>query len=409
MPRVHLPDGRIVNFPDGMSAADISKAMDEIAAPKAAAPEPAQQGDLGRFAGYKTIGDTVLRLGKSALQHPIETGALVGGAVAAPLTGGASIPAAIAAAGLGGAGGAGLGMLANAIAGSEASPTTARGVLERMGTEGAQQAAAEGGGRLVQGGLRTVGRGMYRAAALPLNKMTKYGDLVTEGLENAVPISKSGLRKSEQLLQTRAANKAKGLADADQRVMLKTNQIGADARGNLLRESQAAQRAGLPDPYPALDKRVTAFENNNPAYMAPSEVDAVKGTLDNTIGGAYRKLRMREPITPSERYGVEMTQAQSRAIQDVMPEYRDLNRAKMNAEGLRQMIQRRVAPTGSGGNQGLENALTMLGGLKALPARLLMLPPVLSRAGIGAYHAGSVPVGNGLRAAMLAALGSDDQ
>src|SRR5574343_65700 len=49
-----------------------------------------------------------------ARQNPAETGAIVGGLLAAPLTGSASVWPAITAAGLGGAGGAGFGLLTSA-------------------------------------------------------------------------------------------------------------------------------------------------------------------------------------------------------------------------------------------------------------------------------------------------------
>jgi hypothetical protein len=50
MPRVHMPDGKIVNFPDGMSEQDMSKAMDEIHGPsqQSAAPE---EKSVGGFIG----------------------------------------------------------------------------------------------------------------------------------------------------------------------------------------------------------------------------------------------------------------------------------------------------------------------------------------------------------------------
>ena len=77
-----------------------------------------------------------------------------------------------------------------------------------------------------------------------------------------------------------------------------------------------------------------------------------------------------------------------------------MNQEIMQAEGLRRAIERRTA--GSGGNQGLENALTIVGGPHTIPARLAMLPPVLSGAGIAAGHAGKRPVMSTILRAALA-------
>lgn len=65
MPRVHLPDGRVVNFPDGMSEADISKAMAEIADPQSAQPSAPEGKSLAGF------GSNVLSSGKRFLSDMV--------------------------------------------------------------------------------------------------------------------------------------------------------------------------------------------------------------------------------------------------------------------------------------------------------------------------------------------------
>lgn len=331
-------------------------------------------------------------LWRRAKENPAATGASIATMAAAPIAAPMRILGRILT--MGGAGAAG------ALPGAIAKGDPADAV-----TEGALAAGTQGAGSLASGALKLAGRGMYRAAALPVNKMLKYGDLIKEGLENAVPVSKSGLRKAERLLADRSAQKAAALADADTRMGFRTKGITADAGMNLQREAVKLKKAGLDDPMEQFDARLMAYEKANGPGMSASELEATKHTLDNTTGGAHKKIRAREELTPTERYGVEMTAAQSRALQEAIPDYKALNKGKMNAEGLRQMIHRRVDPSGSGGNQGLENAMTMLGGLGAVPARIAMLPPVLSRGGI-ATHA----VGQGLDqatpylSALLAAL-----
>lgn len=342
--------------------------------------------------GYlEQVGDRFTSGLSRAVKNPA-VGAGLASAVAAPFTGGMSlIPAAAS-------------MFAAGTAGALPA-AIAKGKPMDAPYEGALAAAGEGTGRALSGVLRMAGRGMYRAAALPINKFNKYSDLITEGLDNRVPVSKSGVTKAEGLLQERAATKASALTDADTRMGFRTKGITADAGMNLQREAAELRKAGLDDPSDMFDARLAAYENANGPGMSASEVEATKRTLDNTTGGAHKKLRMREELTPTERYGVEMTAAQGRALTDAIPNYKALNKSKMNAEGLRQMIARRVDPNGSGGNQGLENALTMMGGISAIPARLAMLPPVMSRGAILTNEASKLPFSAAFRTALLAALG----
>lgn len=360
----------------------------QTAAPAQAAPED----DRGYLEQVK---DRFVGGVGRAVKNPA-VGAGLATAVAAPFTGGLSlIPAAAS-------------MFAAGTAGALPA-AIAKGKPMQAPYEGALAATGEGAGRILSGTLRMAGRGMYRAAALPINKFNKYGDLIREGLENAVPVSKSGVKKAEGMLAERTATKVAALADADTRMGFRTKGITADAGMNLQREAAELRKAGYDDPTDMFDQRLAAYEQANGPGMTASEVEATKRTIDNKTGAAHKKIRMREELTPTEQYGVEMTAAQGRALTEAIPNYKALNKDKMNAEGLRQMIARRVDPNGSGGNQGLENALTMLGGVGAIPARLAMLPPVLSRGAIAAHKAGqsAVPT-NAFRTALLALFGGDD-
>ena len=388
MPRVHLPDGRIVNFPDGMSETDIAQAMADLAGPSKPAEMAPQEPSMLSRLGQAAYNASPIAAAKTALglakEHPIETGALIGGAVAAPLTGGASIPAAMAAAGLGGAGGAGLGMIANAAGGNAEGPTTARGVLGRMASEGAMQAGGEGVGQAASKLLTLGARGAYRVALAPTQKVLgKYGDIVGEGLDTATPVSKAGLVKAGQTKATRMATKANALSEADQRVGFSANQIANDASGPLSDYSLKQVRAGLPDPSKDFGDRLTQFKLANPnGTLRPTTLDQIQGTLNDEAGGAFRKIRMREPLTTQDKGTVEMLGAMKRAQASAVPNIADLNRSIMDAEGLRQAIQRRTV--GSGGNQVLDTLLMLMRGPAGIPGRVAMLPPVLSGAAIGA-------------------------
>lgn len=387
-----------------------------------AEPAPAQkpsapQGLIDRVLADNPALPPMLRATQSVLRivknNPIQAGAIAGGIAAAPVSGGASLLPAAAAAGLGAAGGAGLGAIANAALGNEQGPQTAGGVLGTMAKEGALGATGEGVGRAVGSAAQLAGRGLYRAGLLPINQVLgKYGDVVKTGVENAVPVSKGGLEQATAIKGARILSKKATLSEADQRAMFSANQIGQDALSKLDTQAADLRRAGEGDPSQLFESRIKAFVNANPnGTLTPSRLEGVKSTLDDRVGGAYAKLRKREPLTPREQARLELTQAASRAQESVVPGYRQMNRGIMDASGLERAIQRRTQ--GSGGNQGLENALTMLGGISALPTRLLMLPQVLSTAGIGAYKAGqaaTVPLAQTLKAALIAALGgTNDQ
>lgn len=103
-----------------------------------------------------------------ARQNPAETGAIVGGLLAAPLTGSASVWPAITAAGLGGAGGAGFGLLTSAaLDPNSPAPRTSTGVVGEMMKQGALQAGMEGAGR---GAIKTLQWGAPKVMELGLQR-----------------------------------------------------------------------------------------------------------------------------------------------------------------------------------------------------------------------------------------------
>lgn len=154
MPRVHLPDGRIVNFPDGMPEGDIAKAVASLADPNAG--EPAK--DDGPDHGQRTLRQLAWRMGvggknlaQSAKNHPGTAGAMAASLVAAPFTGGLSVPAAIAAEGAIGAGGAVAGH------GVKAGLTGESASLGEIASDAALQGAFGAGGRALGETLQFVG------------------------------------------------------------------------------------------------------------------------------------------------------------------------------------------------------------------------------------------------------------
>ena len=47
---------------------------------------------------------------------------------------------------------------------------------------------------------------------------------------------------------------------------------------------------------------------SNPAGLTPTEAETIKRTLDDRLGGAFRKVAKREPVTANERFSMELSQ-----------------------------------------------------------------------------------------------------
>lgn len=384
----------LAKYPQYQSLAEPEKPADT--GPKVTTQQLAAQGPSAMNATKGEAFKDTLQLAKN---NPGATGALMAGALLSPVTGGMSMLPAMAAEGAISAGGALAGHGVKAAA-TQTVPSLSDVSQDVMG-----QGAMGMAGPLAGGAMKLVGKGLYRAAALPLAKMAKYGNLIEQGLENAVPVSKSGVAKAGRIAGEAKAAKDTALNAADQKVALRMKSITSDTGAKLARKGEAIADTGSVSPQAGWDDKMATMESRNP-YPSPSKADAIKGTFDDRLGGAYKKQRMREALTPDEMFDMESSHSLGDALSAVVPGFKDLNRAKMDAEGLRQMIVRRTG-NGSGANQGLENAMTMLGGISAIPARIAMLPPVLSRAAIGTYKTGKGVAeygANTLRAALVAAL-----
>lgn len=173
-------------FPAGF---DPKKAAAIVRASGTAQAPEAPKGDLGRFGGYKQIGDAVISAGKYALDHPVQAGATLGGFAAAPFTGGASVVAA----GLGAAGGAGLGEIVDQFRHGPKSPAQ---VATSMATEGAAGAAGQGIANGAAQLLKAGGKLVYKAALRPsMGLQREFGDVAATGLREGAPVGEGGAKK----------------------------------------------------------------------------------------------------------------------------------------------------------------------------------------------------------------------
>lgn len=280
----------------------------------------------------------------------------------------------------------------------------------RIATEGGIQGALETGGMGVAKGLELTGRGLYRMGAMPQKHIfNKYGDVIKTGLEDAVPVTRSGLTKASRLKDVAMGAKREALTEAGSRAAIRPQTIADEVMTELQPGAAVLQRTGDVNPSGKYAQRAAAFvrENHPPFFTSPLAMDEVKSSLDDQLGGAYQKIRQREPLTPDERFELELSHGIGRAQQAVVPQYHDLNARIMETSGLEKVIKNRLLPA----NQGLENALTAAVGPTAIPGRLLMLPGVASRLGIAAYHTGKMarPLVSNASRALLAALAQQSE
>lgn len=405
------------------------------AKPSAAAPKPSEtpskigMSDLiGAVAGAlhavpglsSMLGERDPTVMNAVREHPIESGAMLGGAVAAPLTGGASIPAAMAAAGLGGAGGAGLGMIANAIAGQADSPTTAGGVLSRMGSEGATQATAEGAGRLVSKGAQAIAKQMYRGALRPSAAIRlKYPNVIEQGLaDKAVvgsqqaPLRMRGMMTASRdaadaMVEQQAARDAAAIPREDiTRGLTRVEQTAEDT----------AKAAGLPSEASRVTERAAAL----PESFSLQEAHRSGRLLSDKADAAFKAAqRGGPPPSLDAQIDKALASGYSNAVKDRVPGLAAQNAITSTRYGLAKALNAAAerpsvlgnivaGTTGVGtfaNTQDPEKAL-----LSALAVKGMFSPRGLSTGAIGLNMAAKAPISNIFRAALLSKLfGQEEQ
>jgi hypothetical protein len=354
---------------------------------------------LGRYAGFKMIGDAVLGAGKAALNHPVQTGAVLGGIAAAPITGGASIPAGMAAAGLGAAGGAGLGSILNAARGGTDGPTTAGGVLKTMGTEGALGAAGEGIGQGAMRILKAGGKLVYKTALRPsMNAQREFGDLAEVGIREGVPVSQGGAAKVERELSASASKAKQMIADAEAAGAppIQPKEVAREF-GDVFQQGQRQAQLGRPDPRPAEVARLKSFSAKNPNGIPLGRAQALKGEAQDLASKAYRAEDMGHPISDLSAAG-DKAQARGlrKGIEARVPGIADVNTRSQELIGLLRTLEdanRRNVP-------GVGSIRSLLGDF---------VPSVSSRGGIAADRMSALPFNDALKTALIALMGSGQE
>ena len=245
---------------------------------------------------------------RTAAAHPVETGAIAGGAAMSLATGGLALPVAAGLVGLAGAGGAGYGLAGRQVATGRPEPVDQS--LRTMGEQGIAAAAGEGGGRaLAAGATRSASWLMNRAVNVSDKLAREFPELSQSLIDNAITVSKHGYGRARGMLLA-----AKNTANA---ALKKAEQAGAtvpiqvtEEIGDSLRTAiiERAIKAGTAKATPGQPLTVAtarldpatqsllgnidqAMASGNPFALAPTIADALKTQLQRESRAFYASMK----------------------------------------------------------------------------------------------------------------------
>ena len=364
--------------------------------PKAQAQPEQPQGDLGRFGGYKMLGDAVINAGKAAINHPVQSLAMLGGIAAAPLTGGGSLAATAAASGLGAAGGAGIGSIINALRGGENGPQTAGDVAKTMATEGALGAAGEGIGKGISAGLSKGAYRLYRGVLRPSVPLQReFGDIAATGLREGIPISERGAKTAADKLGQSAATARQMVADAAPTAskIRPVTEVGSETKP-LVARAKIRARTGLSDESPAIVGRVKALSKQNPGGIGLEDAQAMKGELQDLAGSVYRAQDKGMPVLDlSADTNAALARGLRQSIESRVPGVGPVNQRTQDLIGLKHAMEN-------------ANSRNLSIGIKSLIGDTT--PGLMSGAAILGDRSARFPFNDALKTALIAALGGQD-
>jgi hypothetical protein len=327
-------------------------------------------------------------------RNPATVGAMVGGVVAAPLTGGASLLPAMAATGLGAAGGAGLGMLTSAaLDPNSPAPNTSQGVLRTMAKEGAIAAGSEGGTRLVGMGLKALApkvmdTGLWRTGAQRMEFPNTPQRLVDEGLLPTSQRVQTALTGAEQGIQAKATafDAAHPISPVD------PDTLAAEAHATAMKTGRVADLGNVPGPDAAsVDAAKAQYLRENTATRSLSDTIAQKRAFQQRASYNPRPLAD-NPTGGQLNFDTGMAAANRNAAIKLDPSLEaDFSRQQdlLGAKNALGFTEARGTPLTVGG----------------IARHTLMLPVPLGGAAIGMDRIGQVLRNPALlRAAMLSAL-----
>ena len=396
MPRVTLPDGRIVDFPDSMPLEQI-----EAEAARLSRPEPP--------ASERPWMDTATSL--LPMAGGIAGGMMggIGGTVAGMGVGG--IPGAVGGATLGGAAGESLRQIIDRLRDHEA-PVSPFQAASQIGTQGAIQGGSELIGVGIAKGATTGARAVYRGylkPSLAANKLSKANQVVQTALDEAIPITRGGTAKGQRIIGELRAEVDDLLAKATGTIDLKrvADRVRAFARRRYFKPgvdlSDYHMALGVAE---KLDKHLSLPTHPTPGWLAPGTRpwDVSLSGANEAKRGLYTSIKEAGFGTPqgakktTEKYAAhQLKTGLERAAPAIAPlnarEYKLIDAAKAIAKavereanqypiyGMKSMVS---AGAAGGSYYRGDSPTTALG--TGLAVRALLTPGAQSKAAIVAYR-----------------------
>jgi hypothetical protein len=322
MPRVHLPDGRIVNFPDGMPEQEIASAIAKLS-PQAAPAAPAE----------KKGGGIV-----DALPSILGTGfSLAGGSKA--------LPTGMALSALGGAAGEGIRQVVRSVQGQWGEvPDSMGGRLKAMGREAVGQGGLEGIGRGAAKVVTPIAKAAYGLALRPAKALQKtYGlkNIVNQGFADRVMPNALGESRAGRLVGESAAE-ATGIANKSQTPIKLKNvlQRALDDQGGRMRTEM--ESAGITPPIDKVAGQVANVLDSNADEVTPGRLLELRRGADAVADPAFKQARLpggagRVPAGTDASVARSMANAERQTLDDVLgPQFQQVNARTRARSGVMQ-------------------------------------------------------------------------
>lgn len=316
---VNLPDGRKINFPDGMPVEQVQAEMQKLAPPPSAPPAAATAGMLPQ----STPADVAPKPKPSLVDRGVDALPMLGG-IAGGITGGiggtvagvgvGGAPGAIGGATLGGSAGEALRQLVNRARGRE-TPATAGQAAASIGKEGLIQGASEAGGRVLAGGARVIGKSLVENAVRPTMTMVKefpdvVGTIVRERLPvgRALPGATPGSTQAKRLLQASSQHTRELLKGAEQAgIRFNPQQIAAQNISDLAGEIRKQPLSG-PD-LKRLSAMTMQYIKEHGAAMTPQAVKDMKQAAQALAKPVFRAQQAGGAVTADQALGARFNEA----------------------------------------------------------------------------------------------------
>jgi hypothetical protein len=230
--------------------------------------------------------------------------------------------------------------------------------------------------------------------SVPLQR--EFGDIAATGIKEGTPVSGKGAQTATKLLGESSAKAKQMVADAAPTAskIRPITEVGSQMKP-IMERARIRKLGAMADEAPAIKARFRELSKQNPGGIGLEDAQAMKTEFQDLAGQVYRA---QDKGTPVLDLGIDTTAAMAR--------------------GLREGIERRVPGVGDVNSRtqdliGLKHALENANGrnlsigFKSLIGD--MTPGLISGAAIGADRASRLPFNDALKAALVAALGGQDE